>query len=87
MAPPTSRYSAPARWTGWALVGRYELLLGPPQPDGEVTGGGQRRQIPLAVALDIPIAAETSAADIGFSYARNACSTSCLVEEAAMVAA
>jgi hypothetical protein len=38
-----------------------------------------------AVALNIPIAAETFAADMGFSDSRNVCSTSCLVEEAAMV--
>jgi hypothetical protein len=33
-----------------------------------------------AVALDIPIVAETSAADIGLCDARKAPSTSCLVE-------
>jgi RND superfamily putative drug exporter len=39
-----------------------------------------------AVALDVPIAAETCAADIGLCAVRKACSTSCLVEEAAIVA-
>jgi RND superfamily putative drug exporter len=35
------------------------------------------------VSFDIPIVAETSAADIGFSDVRKSCSTSCLVGEAA----
>ena len=38
-----------------------------------------------AVALDIPIAAETSAADIGCSDFRKASSTSFLVEDPAIV--
>jgi hypothetical protein len=37
-----------------------------------------------AAPFDIPIVAETSAADIGFSDVRRARSTSCLVEEAAI---
>jgi len=36
------------------------------------------------VSFDIPIVAETSAADIGFSDVRKARSTSCLVGEAAI---
>jgi hypothetical protein len=39
-----------------------------------------------AIALDIPIAAETPAADIGSCEVQKACSTICLVEEAAIVA-
>jgi len=36
-------------------------------------------------SFDIPIVAATSAADIGFSDVRKACSTSCLAGEAAIV--
>jgi hypothetical protein len=68
-----------------------EFLFGPsgspvPQPDGDVTVVASSASYLWAVALDMPIAAETSTADVGFSDTRNACSTSCLVEDAAMVA-